>query len=1166
MGVSGLFGVLSNRSPAAAEPCTVHAPGDAATASADAPPQRVLLFDANGLYHHVLYRSCASAPRSLGGEWAALAAATRGFLAPFVAARCALAAVWDGCASRNEAKAATRTQRSNDRRSKMRRFAACMRGSMEALADDEQWPPGCAPAEAGAEAQLPAPAGTLLCFVQVLQALGVPCWNSDGENDEHLAALAVFVASHDWTAAAPASASAAVASSAPVASPPIDIVGQDSDFLVLDTRIPGRSGDAVGYVSLDSYRFVSAGEYAAGEPASISFRRYTTESVCAALRLPACLLPALACLAGNDSKLDLLHFHCFTATPAFRRLLAEGQPRQATGGKLSRTNSSGEQSGSQVVESVLAFLQACSRSALSAAASHSRNAVQEGEQNKQHLAAMEELASRLFGANAATPRPSPSASPQLPESADSDEDDAAPSRSPDAAASSAAAASTALESFRAAQMKYSLARFFRQQLAADAPPAGWSVFDAGFHATVDETSAGEAAQRSASSSTAVLMPTELLRLYRSSSLSPVLLSVLLTRQYVGHGVLGDSVHPCAVHTMDDEGGCHTGTAAPASASSSQQSPTAGCLSASECGAGVRQRLYQLLFFSMDARPRPLPVPPQAESSGGLSGLLLSVGRGLAAALLPSSASSAASASDASSSAVAAAAARSADVTVWEHLPVATRASADDSSEWCAVLVRQQDEAALEQSVAAATDTVLQKQLVLFPPLFADDAVGDVAAREARWLRLCALFDTSADVLPPTTGASKLLPATARLLVLRSALLPLAQSNAQLAVLALVHRQVFLHACRPLLLQRFEPPAVGESMPSHSLAQMRRAILGLHAMALTTALTLGVDEEEFADVRAAGCSFSIEALALTQILLECYHTSSYAVQALRAHSVLQRSSSSSAAADSLPPPLPLLPLHLAFQGSLFHRVFVQLLRGDIEELGASKSQKQKKRKQPPASAGGPAAAAASSPAAASPVAASPSSPIQPIGLFSPALNNALCEMDQRVQRRALELLHQMAASRSPQQHAEALGTYMALKQCVWASVFGAPSGIMEQSVPAPSCPPFLEPLACIPFPRPSLPFESWTAASSSSPAGASASLSPPRSSTYFSLCSARDSAFPDAADACSCGLRGVELAAAAQVDVEQGDAGDDAEEEWSAASGGGKGGKRKKKGRGARGKR
>jgi len=152
---------------------------------------------------------------------------------------------------------------------------------------------------------------------------------------------------------------------------------------------------------------------------SITFRRFTIASVCAALRLPSCLLSSFACLCGNDSKLDLLHFHGFTHSQQFRRMLQDGAAAAASGGqrtaavrnvssKLMRSHGGGEQSSAQLVEGVIAFLQSVSQSARTASSSHTRNAMPSEEQQVQHSSTMRQLAAHLFGAEpTAARRPSP---------------------------------------------------------------------------------------------------------------------------------------------------------------------------------------------------------------------------------------------------------------------------------------------------------------------------------------------------------------------------------------------------------------------------------------------------------------------------------------------------------------------------------------------------------------------------------------------------------------------------------------------------------------------------------------------------------------------------------------------------------------------------------------
>jgi hypothetical protein len=340
MGVTGLYAYLNNRAPAAAEQCTVKR----TTTTEGEAPQRIVLIDANGLYHHLLFSYCGNEPRSLGGEWRALAAASRRFLWPFQLCGCQLAAVFDGCASRAEGKSSTRVQRARDRRAKMKRFDLEVRARLEAgEPSGAQLPAGCLPVMPREESLLPVPAGTLQSFLQILQSLNIPCWSSDGENDEYIAALAVQFA-HTGVPVTSGASSSSAASSTPIRRVPVDVLGQDSDFLVFDTRtVEGlRQADSVeddtaaGYVPLESLRFHEADESdrieesIASRISGISFKRYSTSSVCSALSLPPCLLPSLACLVGNDSSLDLLHFHMFTHSPGFARLLRDS----STNGRL----------------------------------------------------------------------------------------------------------------------------------------------------------------------------------------------------------------------------------------------------------------------------------------------------------------------------------------------------------------------------------------------------------------------------------------------------------------------------------------------------------------------------------------------------------------------------------------------------------------------------------------------------------------------------------------------------------------------------------------------------------------------------------------------------------------------------------------------------------------
>jgi hypothetical protein len=1191
--------------------------------------------------------------------------------------------------------------------------------------------------DSAAESALPAPAGSLLCFLQLLHSLGVPCWNSDGENDEHIAALAVRIAAHGWSVVdgaatvaaafstnsadatgASASITAAVAPSSPSAPsaapsassfvyPPVDVVGQDSDFFVLDTRVPHRPSDAVGYVPLDSYSFGQEDERecsggtmeedsaAASASAtveggrgrrvrsvmSITFRRFTTASVCAALRLPSCLLSSFACLCGNDSKLDLMHFHGFTHSPQFRRMLQDSATAAASGGqrtaavrnvssKLMRSHGGGEPTSAQIADSVIAFLQSVSQSARTASAGHVRNAMPSVEQQAQHSSTMRQLAAHLFGTESTVPRrPSPpAASPaQSPKgSADGDENQSdgdsamdvsapSPCRSPDAELAAAGEAS-AVDSFRRAQRKYALARFFRSHIVNEAPPAGWSVFDAGFAVALDESAPQlpstlltlPSSTVAAAAPTAVLLPTPLLHLYRSTLISPVLLSVLLTRQFVAHFVLGDAVHPCAVHTQTDDGRCWLaadppstasgGVAASAVASRTTASPPSSeCLSASECASGMRRRIYELIFFGVDARPRPLP-PPHRHSRAAASTAAATSNAGLAAlpqpfvssvlptlhppsdltapVIAPAASVASVSSSVTLHSGPSAVHSTNDEVVVWELLPSAAKSDDADPTEWTAVAVRRADEETLSRAVDAAVQAASAQHLHPPPPLIPPSSALTVeqnrALNESAWLRLCALLDVTADVAGPASSSSSSKATTAaapplhlRLLSLYTALAPLSSSFPSLCVLALVHRAVFLHCCRPLLLRRFSAAAVGSSMDARSLSELRRSVIGLHALTLTTAFTAAgykeaadAESTEAADPLPSAVCFNQAARSVAQLFMECYHTTVYAVQTVRLQAALQAGAMADAGAATTAALLsaedapPLLPLSASFQGRLFHRIYVQLMRGEFDEANASKSNRASKRKQPTTTAAAVSSATAASSAASStgfnasssssssalPAASVAFPSVPPIaGLFSVPLSNALREVDCRVHRRACALITQLLPSRAEQRRAEAHSIYIALQRTVWSSVFGSAATVdtygPQEPPPLSSLPSsFLLPrLPCIPFLRPPLPFESVAVQDEDEVGVASSAIAPPsQSSNYFSLCCADDSAFSVLSNdstsdaACECGLHGVQLTDAADDNAEVGSVGSDEESEgvgWSAV---GKG-KRKKKGR-ARGKR
>jgi hypothetical protein len=116
-------------------------------------------------------------------------------------------------------------------------------------------------------------------------------------------------------------------------------------------------------------------------------------------------------------------------------------------------------------------------------------------------------------------------------------------------------------------MKYSLARFFRAQ-PLPAPgvddASGWGIFDPAFEVVhaADSIDSVSASPHNKQHGTAMLLPAPLLRLYHSALFSPVLLSAILTRQYVSHIAVGDVVHPCVFHTQrplddsGDEASCH----------------------------------------------------------------------------------------------------------------------------------------------------------------------------------------------------------------------------------------------------------------------------------------------------------------------------------------------------------------------------------------------------------------------------------------------------------------------------------------------------------------------------------------------------------------------------------------------------------------------------------
>ena len=1195
MGATGLFAYLNNKTAGAAQQITLrpaHSTHDECRSNDESPttsqritlmpplplpPRRVVLFDGNGLYHHLLYKYFPSSSRSTGGDFRAMHAAASQFLAPFLqpSLRIAIAVVFDGCASSSEGKSATRLQRSRDRRDKMKRFDIATRMRLAGSSEDEDLaaplPSGCVELNAREESMLPVPAGCLLAFRQSMHALCIATWNADGENDEYLAALAVGIA----TAARDEGRSVAV-----------DIVGQDSDFLVFDTQInEGASGTAAAssssssaraspsaaedvacaYVPLESLRFEpldSDADSDSGDPDvvevsgasptfSVSFRRYTTASVCAALKIPACLLPSVACLVGNDSALDLAHFHCFARSGSFHKLVRDSAAAGSRGtaggagtGGVSSTNrfaaltagkgsrntnpssvefNGGFNTSAQLVEAVLAFVSSIARTHGCAATSAAGTL--SAKEHAQHLDAMAQVIQCMFGKDASAPPRSP------------------PTPDASSASTSSSHRASALHAFRRAQLKYSLARFFHPQHggsgSGDASDlaAGYGVFDPGFVAATSDSECS----RVDTASTATLLPRPLLSLYHAAHFSPVLLSILLTRHYVSHVTLGDVVHPCCFHTQHDaaagqvdEGGVC------AKDSREAASDECFCRSAAECSAGVRRRVYQLLMMdpAVDLTPRCLPsseAGAAAESGVGasVSAMLSTLGRSVMSLFRPTSSVSAA-ASCASTSPSFAPPAQS--IIIWECIHVASvsdRSSLDDGDDdaesaphapaagerWVEVELHQRDTTALLATITEALKAT--SKLETLPSLFSELGGKD---QGAEWMTLLALLDNVSD-LPRPAGASKLPAPAARLVALRSSLAPLVQLHPPLGVFALVVRQIFLHALAPLLAHRFEPPAIDAKVDATISAQMRRAIVGLHALVIQAAIMLlsshtGEDQDPKPEY------LCLEALSLSQLFMECYHWTEYAVHVTRLRAHLQHDQSAEVPADASAAsflssriaahPSPLLPLFRCFDGGLFHRVYIQLLEAIETPPAGSRGGKKKGKK---AAAAATSAHAASSSAAAS----SKSAPAAHFNLCSLSLSNALLDLDAVVSEATESVLLKNLDDADSGNLPQLRSLIYVLKATMFESVGLAPHSraAIDDELRRSLAQSFTfqfegEHVA----PRFVLPFETFQA----EPSGTARSSA--EGSTFFSLCSATmaPTSHPHSHQlACgSCGLRGVDV--------------------------------------------
>jgi hypothetical protein len=795
----------------------------------------------------------------------------------------------------------------------------------------------------------------------------------------------------------------------------------------------------------------------------------------------------------------------------------------------------GYNTGTQLVEAVLAFLRSVSRTQ-NAALQACAGTVMTPSQQAAHSAAMQEVIQRIFGDGAS----------MQPVSATQDEDDTVPASQRDCL--------SPLDLFRRAQLKYSLTRFFTpHQIGSSQLSESFArvaVFDPGFHVMMKDAADSEAMEDDATSSvptgtldsTAILLPRPLLRLYRAALFSPVLLSILLTHQFVGHVSVGDVVHPCVFHTQTVSGG-----AACAHADWERQSDECWCVSSMECVSGVRLRLYQMLFTDMNVRPRALPHATASSIIGSaVSSLFSSLSRGVTSLFRGGDA--AAVKDDAEAAVVTAG-----EIVIWEFVAVARPLSSasqsddpDDSMRWNKVVVHPPASGSdfsaavsgIVSSWAACTDW---QPPSLFPELDLD------ARRSVGWCRFFWLMDVVPDL--QVANEDKLGTLADRLNIIRVAAQPLIQVSPHLCSIAMVFRSVFLHSLRGLLVRRFEPAAIGESLESAVQAQLQRAIVGINAMLLQLAMHSGDTGER----ETQPTYLSLEAMSLSQLFMESYHWCEYALQTVRLHAHLQAELDG---VECTNPTLDLLlPLHLAFSGSTFHQVYVQLLSALHTSDPTSKGQKKRHR------AAAPSASAAASSDRSTPGATKrlPSSSTH-YALISPALSNALLEVDASLHERALKLLGEsklVSAGMAPW----VTSSFLALKRFVFCSMglpvawpTSAPASTSNSDAtphPAP-CFSILE--------RPTLPYETCRP----SLTFAAPSL---RSSTFFSLCcspsaaaalnalQSDDSAAPAHIAQCDCGVSGIEIQ---QLQEQEEALSDEASEEgWTPAAKS----KRRKKGKG-----
>jgi hypothetical protein len=387
-------------------------------------------------------------------------------------------------------------------------------------------------------------------------------------------------------------------------------------------------------------------------------------------------------------------------------------------------------------------------------------------------------------------------------------------------------------------------------------------------------------------------------------------------------------------------------------------------------------------------------------------------------------------------------------------------------------------------------------------------------------------------------------------------------------------------------------------------QIRRLIVGSNALLLQCALTIssgegGEEQQQQPEL------LSIEAMPLAQMFTESYHWTEYALQAVRVRSHLRAAAAAAAAAaassaspSSFSPfeissdaplgPSPLMPLFRAFHGSLFHRLYVQILQGldappadsatnnASNVSGSSKNKKKKNKRKAQAQASMDASAASvskddsaaasvrnnaassvSSTASSSrttttdPALAAAAAAPRSFSLFSPSLANALTDLDDSVHDLALGLLLPVPPSASPASAASAVSSmFLSLKRTLWSSVglpvpaswstadapvvdFEAQAAVTAATTAAP--PPSRNNLS-----RPKLPYETWSEASSHHAA--------PPSTTFFSLCcsavlpaasSPSTSVSTGAAGPlCSCcGLRGIHVPLPAAAGSDDGEASD-----------------------------